>query len=70
MASRGSQSFASLLRYAVFVIGPMFLELGLVVGTIAFIFPWYFFLAMLGSVILYILDTFIVTEWRAKYFKV
>ena len=70
VASRGSQSFASLLRYAVFVIGPMFLELGLVVGTIAFIFPWYFFLAMLGSVILYILDTFIVTEWRAKYFKV
>ena len=68
VASRGSQSFAAILRYSMFSLGPMFLELGLVIITIAFIFPWYFSVAMLGSVILYIGDTVLMTEWRARYF--
>lgn len=36
---------------------------------VGILFPWYFFLIILVSIAAYIIDTFVVTEWRAKYFK-
>ena len=36
---------------------------------IAFLFPWYFFLVILISIVVYLADTFLVTEWRAQFFK-
>lgn len=41
----------------------------MVVVIIGAMFPWYFFLIILGSITGYLVDTFLVTEWRAKYFK-
>ena len=69
ICSRGSQSFSQILRYTIFNIMPLFLELLFVVIVIAFVFPYWFFLLVLISIVAYILDTYIVTEWRAKYFK-
>lgn len=69
ICSRGSQSFAQILRYTIFSIGPLFLELLFVVLIIGFFFPYWFFLLIVISVVGYILDTYFVTEWRAKYFK-
>lgn len=36
---------------------------------IGILFPWYFFLIILVTIAAYIIDTFVFTEWRAKYFK-
>jgi ABC-type multidrug transport system fused ATPase/permease subunit len=69
ICSRGSQSFSQILRYSIFSIWPLFLELSFVVIIIGIYFPYWFFIIVLLSIIAYIADTFIVTEWRAKYFK-
>ena len=69
ICSRGSQSFAQILRYTIFSIWPLFLELAFVVVVIGITFPYWFFIIVLGSIIVYIADTFLVTEWRAKFFK-
>ena len=34
-----------------------------------FYFPYWFFILVVLSVAAYILDTYFVTEWRARYFK-
>lgn len=69
ICSRGSGSFSSILRLTIFQIGPLILELAFVIIIIAYIFPWYFFIVILVSIVAYVTDTFLVTEWRAKYFK-
>jgi ATP-binding cassette subfamily B protein len=40
IVSRGSQSFAAILRYTCFSLGPIILELTFVLGVIAAIYPW------------------------------
>jgi ATP-binding cassette, subfamily B, heavy metal transporter len=69
ICSKGSQSFAQILRYALFVIGPLFLEIILVILSIGFMFTYWFFVLVVICIFLYLLDTYIVTEWRAKYFR-
>ena len=51
ICSKGSQSFAQILRFGVFIIGPLFLETGLVIISIGFYFPYYFFLLILACII-------------------
>lgn len=69
IVSRGSQSFASILRYTCFSLLPIILELTFVLGVIYIIYPWEFFAVTFLSVMLYIFVTVCITEWRAKYFK-
>lgn len=64
ICSRGSQSFAQVLRLLVFNIGPLMLEIIFVLIIIYIFFDLWFFLLVLASIILYILDTFLVSEWR------
>jgi len=40
-----------------------------VIVIIGILFPWYFFLIILVTIAAYIIDTFVFTEWTAKYFK-
>ena len=54
---------------AVFSIAPLFLELIMVVIIFFLLFPWYFGVIIVVSIVVYLIDTFTVTEWRAKYFK-
>lgn len=54
---------------AIFQIIPLMIELGMVVVIIFNMFPWYFAVIVFGSIIMYLLVTYVVTEWRAKYFK-
>ena len=68
--SRGSQSFAQILRLTVFNILPIVFELTFVLIVISILYPVEFFGATFACVILYIIATVVVTEWRAKYFKV
>jgi ABC-type transport system involved in Fe-S cluster assembly fused permease/ATPase subunit len=68
IVSRGSQSFAAVLRWMLISLGPLILELCLIVGIIINLYPWQFFVTMLGAIFLYLAVTFLVTEWRAQFF--
>lgn len=69
IVSRGSQSFATILRIAIFNLLPLAIELVLVLGVIATLYPLVFFLVLTLSVAIYVVATVYLTEWRAKYFK-
>jgi len=69
IVSRGSQSFSQILRYLLFNLLPIFIELLFVLIIIAVIYPIAFFVICGGSVVIYIFSTVMVTEYRAKYFK-
>ena len=57
------------MRHLLFNLLPIFIELFFALVIIASIYPIGFFFICLGSVIAYIFFTFLVTEWRAKFFK-
>lgn len=69
IVSRGSQSFAMILRYSLFNIVPIIVEVLMVQVIIAVLYPYPFVIITFSSVIIYVLATGILTEWRAKYFK-
>jgi len=69
IVSKGSQSFAQVFRYMLFNIAPMIVEIIFIIGTIGYLFPQKYFWLNLGCIVIYLLATVIVTEWRAKYFK-
>ena len=52
-----------------FNLAPIVLEIVFVVVVIATLYTYYFCLVVLGTIIVYLIVTFVVTEWRAKYFK-
>jgi ATP-binding cassette subfamily B protein len=67
--SRGSQSFSTILRMALFSIVPLIVELILVMIIILSLYPVVFFCVVFTSVFVYVTLTIVLTEWRAKYFK-
>jgi ATP-binding cassette subfamily B protein len=69
IVSKGSQSFAQVLRFTLFSILPLIVEICFICGTIAYKYPQVFFWLQLGAICMYIVVTFVMTEWRAKYFK-
>jgi ABC-type transport system involved in Fe-S cluster assembly fused permease/ATPase subunit len=69
IVSRGSQSFASILRYAVIMIWPTLLEIILVLGIILYLYPVEFFANACIFVVLYFVATIYLTERRAGDFK-
>lgn len=69
IVSRGSAAFASILRYTLFSLFPIILELIFILSIIAYIYPLDFFILTASSVVLYVLATVWITEWRAKFFK-
>lgn len=64
---RGTRSVSSLLNYMFFSILPTLVEVAMI-GAILFTqySPWFVVVAV-GSVVLYIVFTFYITEWRMKY---
>ena len=64
---RGSRSAASLMNYLVFSILPTFVEVGLITAILLANYDVWFTLITLGTVVLYVTFTFLVTEWRMKY---
>ena len=47
----------------------MILDVTLVLIVVAVLFPYMFLLIMSGVILVYVITTFAITEWRAKYFK-
>jgi ABC-type transport system involved in Fe-S cluster assembly fused permease/ATPase subunit len=63
---RGVKGVDFLLRFMLFSIGPLILELALVAGIFWTLFGWQYMAVVLVTVTVYILFTFRVTEWRVK----
>jgi len=61
---RGVKGVDFLLRFMLFSIGPLILELALVAGIFAVMFGWQYMAVVLVTITLYVAFTFKVTEWR------
>lgn len=66
IVERGVKGVEFLLRFLLFSIGPLFLELMLVGLVLAWLFDIWYLVVVGGVVGLYIAYTFKVTEWRVK----
>ncbi|MEM7258724.1 MAG: ABC transporter ATP-binding protein/permease, partial [Pseudomonadota bacterium] len=63
---RGVKGVEFLLRFLVFSMGPLMLELTLIAAILFFVFDvWYLLVAVLAFVA-YVSFTFVVTEWRVR----
>jgi ABC-type transport system involved in Fe-S cluster assembly fused permease/ATPase subunit len=69
IVSRGSQSFATILRMACFNIIPTLIEIIMTLTIISVLFPVEFFALASATITLYVVATICITEWRAKAFK-
>lgn len=63
---RGVKGVDFLLRFLLFSIGPLILELSMVAAIFAWVFGWQYAAVVVVTIGLYILFTFKVTEWRVK----
>ena len=63
---RGVKGVDFLLRFMLFSIGPLILELVLVGIILAVVFDFYYLLVVAGTIGLYVWFTFAITEWRVK----
>ncbi len=63
---RGVKGVDFLLRFLLFSIGPLILELVLVGIIFAIYFDFYYLLVVAVTILLYVWFTFAVTEWRVK----
>jgi ATP-binding cassette subfamily B protein len=66
---RGVKGVDFLLRFLLFSIGPLILELLLVAVVLFFLFDVWYLVAVLGTIVVYVAFTFKVTEWRVKIRK-
>ncbi|SEO28736.1 ATP-binding cassette, subfamily B [Salinihabitans flavidus] len=63
---RGVKGVEFLLRFLLFSIGPLVLELVLIAGVLFFLFDVWYLAVVTGTIAAYIWFTFKVTEWRVK----
>jgi ATP-binding cassette subfamily B protein len=67
---RGVKGVEFLLRFMLFSIGPLILELVLVAGILFFVFDVWYLSVVVITIGVYIWFTFAVTEWRVKVRKI
>ena len=63
---RGVKGVDFLLRFMLFSIGPLILELTMVSVIFALYFGWQYMVVVMVTITLYVTYTFKVTEWRVK----
>ncbi len=64
---RGSQGISAIINYLLFRIAPTLIEI-LLVGAILLVqFDWVFAAITVGVVVIYMVMTIVITEWRTKY---
>ncbi|MCF2903482.1 ABC transporter ATP-binding protein/permease [Octadecabacter sp. CECT 8868] len=66
---RGVKGVEFLLRFLLFSIGPLLLELLMIAVILFFLFDVWYLAVVVGTISLYIWFTFTVTEWRVKIRK-
>jgi ATP-binding cassette, subfamily B, heavy metal transporter len=63
---RGVKGVDFLLRFMLFSIGPLIVELSMVVIIFALVFGWQYAAVVVITITLYVMFTFRVTEWRVR----
>ncbi len=63
---RGVKGVDFLLRFMIFSIGPLILELAMVAAIFAVVFGWQYAAVVIVVITIYVIFTFRVTEWRVK----
>ena len=63
---RGVKAIDFVLRFLVFSIGPLMVELGFVAAIFFAAFDWRYFAVVIATIITYVVFTFAITEWRVK----
>ncbi|MEO1681515.1 MAG: ABC transporter ATP-binding protein/permease [Pseudomonadota bacterium] len=63
---RGVKAVQFILRFLVFSIGPMLLELVMVAAILVTLFNWTFLIVLGVTIAIYVVFTFQVTEWRLQ----
>jgi len=66
---RGARGISFLLSFMLFNILPTLLEIGLVTGIFLLFYKPSFALVIIGAVILYIIFSLLVTEWRMQFVR-
>lgn len=66
---RGTKGVAFLLRFLVFSIGPLAIELAMILVVVSFAFGASYMAVLAGTILAYVVFTFKVTEWRVKLRK-
>lgn len=66
---RGVKGVEFLLRFLLFSIGPLILELLLIAGYLAIVFSVWYLVVVVVTIVLYTWFTFAVTEWRVRMRK-
>ena len=66
---RGVKGVAFLLRFILFSIGPLLIQLLLITVALAALYDAYYIIIIIVAVVTYVLFTFVVTEWRVKIRK-
>jgi ATP-binding cassette subfamily B protein len=69
IVERGVKGVEFLLRFMLFSVGPLILELTFVAAILFFVFDVWYLAAVVVTIGLYIWFTFAVTEWRVKIRK-
>jgi len=69
IVERGVKGVDFLMRFLIFSIGPLILELVLVGAILFFYFDWRYLVVVAVTIGLYIWFTFAITEWRVKIRK-
>jgi len=64
---RGTRSVSTLMNFMVFSIIPIAIEFSLVAVILLSNYAWVFALVTFGTVIIYVVFTLLVTEWRMHY---
>ncbi|MEO6064192.1 MAG: ABC transporter ATP-binding protein/permease [Lysobacterales bacterium] len=67
--SRGMSSVADLLDWTIYTIVPTILEVLLVTAFLVVAYDWGFAVITLSALAAYIAFTFVVTEWRLRYYR-
>jgi len=63
---RGVKGVDFLLRFMLFSIAPLIVELMMVAVIFALVFGWQYMVVVVATIVLYVAFTFKVTEWRVK----
>uniref|UniRef100_A0A915B8F5 Uncharacterized protein n=1 Tax=Parascaris univalens TaxID=6257 RepID=A0A915B8F5_PARUN len=64
---RGTASINGILNYVVFTISPMIMDVLVAVIFFFTVFDWHFGLLVFVTMIVYLVITIIITEWRTKF---
>ena len=67
---RGVKGIEWLLRFVLFSIGPLLLQLFMVCLVLGFVLGFWYFFSIMLTVVIYVLFTFKVTEWRVQIRRV